>query len=280
MERTGASEFFATNTTDPNRWTPTSCFGLFRTVSLQHELHRKMGWTGSLMHKFVQQYRVGYFHNKRTKYTSLDPRLVFCVVSDHSVTIRTLVQNGPNWCHYCTSSCNNDTLEFFATNALDTPHWNFVPSRYWMNFSAKWAKLVPIMHKFVQHSRFGIFCRKTYPIHAIGPQTHVLGCFGLFRYWMNFCAKRVEQVKLMHKFVQPSRVQIFRKPFHYCTNLGANRAELGSLMHKFLEWCRLGNFRNERTRYSPLDPKHMFCGILDHSITGWTLVQNGPNRWN
>jgi hypothetical protein len=79
------------------------------------------------------------------------------------------------------------------------------------------------------------FLQRTPPIHPIGPQTHVLGYYG---------------------------------PYHYCTNLGANRAELGSLMHKFLKRSCLENFHNERTRYSPLDPKHMFWGISDSSITG------------
>jgi hypothetical protein len=78
------------------------------------------------------------------------------------------------------------------------------------------------------------FSQQTHPIHPLGHQTHILGRFGSFRYWMNFGAKRAGLVKLMHKFMQPSRV---------------------------------GIFRNERTGSTTLDPKLMFRGVADHSIT-------------
>jgi hypothetical protein len=37
--------------------------------------------------------------NERTRYTPLDLRLMFWVVSDHSITARTLVEIWPNWGH-------------------------------------------------------------------------------------------------------------------------------------------------------------------------------------
>jgi hypothetical protein len=58
-----------------------------------------------------------------------------------------------------------------------------------------------------------------------GPKTHVLGRFGLFRYFPKVDAKLAELVPLSHKFAEQSRVGI------------------------------LGN---ERTRSTPLDPKLMF----------------------
>jgi hypothetical protein len=61
----------------------------------------------------------------------------------------------------------------------------------------------------MQRCRVRIFCNKTHPIHAMGPQTHILGRSG---------------------------------PFRYCTNFGANQADLGSLMHKFIQRCRVGLF--------------------------------------
>jgi hypothetical protein len=69
------------------------------------------------------------------------------------------------------------------------------------------------------------FSQRTHAIHPIGPQTHVLGQFGPFRYCMNFSAKRAELVQLMDRIVQRSRVRIF---------------------------C------NERSRCTPFEPKLMF----------------------
>jgi hypothetical protein len=81
----------------------------------------------------------------------------------------------------------------------------------------------------------------------MGPQTHVLGHFGLFRYCMNFSEKHAELVQLTHKFVQRSR---------------------------------FGIFFNERTRSTPLDPKLMFWGILDHFVIARTSEQTVPNWCN
>jgi hypothetical protein len=77
---------------------------------------------GSLMHKFMQQCRVGFFRNERTRYTPMDPRLMFWSVSDHSIITRTSVQNGLNWCHQCTNSSNYVASESFTMNAPDTAH--------------------------------------------------------------------------------------------------------------------------------------------------------------
>jgi len=53
-------------------------------------------------------------------------------------------------------------------------------------------------------------------------------------------------------------VWVFLLPFCYCMKLGANQAELLQLMQKFVQRSRVGIFRNEGTRYIPLDPKTMF----------------------
>jgi hypothetical protein len=39
-----------------------------------------------LTQKFAKQSRVGIFRNERTRPTPLDPKLMFCVVSDRLVT--------------------------------------------------------------------------------------------------------------------------------------------------------------------------------------------------
>jgi hypothetical protein len=69
-----------------------------------------------------------------------------------------------------------------------------------MNFSAKWAELVPLMHKFVQRSRVEILRNQhneltldIFTTNAPDPphwtQTHVLVCLEPFSYCMNFGAK-------------------------------------------------------------------------------------------
>ena len=42
---------------------------------------------------------------------------------DHFATALNSVQNGPNWCNKCKSSCHEVVSELFATNAPDQHHW-------------------------------------------------------------------------------------------------------------------------------------------------------------
>jgi hypothetical protein len=50
-----------------------------------------------------------------------------------------------------------------------------------MNFGAEPPELVQLIHKFVPRSCVAIFSQRMHRIHPIGPETHVLGRFGLFR---------------------------------------------------------------------------------------------------
>jgi hypothetical protein len=109
------------------------------------------------------------------------------------------------------------------------------------------------------YTNFGVNLERTHQIHPIGPYTYVLGHFGPFRYCMNFGVKGAKLVQLMHKFMKP------------------NRAELGSLMNKFVQRCHAGFFRNKVIRSTPLDPRLMFWGITDRSVTARFRVQIGPN---
>jgi hypothetical protein len=70
-----------------------------------------------------------------------------------------------------------------------------------MNFNAKRAELVLLMHKFVPRSRVEIFCIKHTGSTPLDP-TNVLGHLGPFCYYTNFHAKWVELVQLMHNFLQ------------------------------------------------------------------------------
>jgi hypothetical protein len=95
-------------------------FGPFRYCS---KVDAKLAELVPLSHKFAKQCRVGIFCNERTRSTPLDPKLMFCGVSDRFVTARKSMQNWPNRCHYRTSSINEVAPEFFATNAPDPLHW-------------------------------------------------------------------------------------------------------------------------------------------------------------
>jgi hypothetical protein len=51
-----------------------------------------------------------------------------------------------------------------------------------------------------------LFSQRTHLIHSIGPKTHVLGRFELFRYCTKVDAKLAELVQLTHEFAKQSRV--------------------------------------------------------------------------
>jgi hypothetical protein len=81
-------------------------------------------------------------------------------------------------------------------------------------------------------------------IQPIGTKTHVLGCFG---------------------------------PFRYCTKVDAKLDELVPLTHKFAKQNGFRIFRNERTRSTPLDPKLMYWAVSDRFVTSQKSMQNWLN---
>jgi hypothetical protein len=113
------------------------------------------------------------------------------------------------------------------------------------------------------------FSQRRHLIHPIGPQTHVFGHFRLFRYCMNFGAKRVSfAMNAPDPPIGPqTHVLGHLRPFRYYTNFSAERVELVLLMHKFVIRSRVGIFRNERTRSTTFNPKHMFWHISERSVT-------------
>ena len=90
---------------------------------------------------------------------------------DHFATALNSVQNVPNWCNKCKSSCHEVVLELFATNASDLHNWTlnscFVAFRkvwvhlgsfrYCTKLGAKWAELVQLMQKFMPRCRVKTF---------------------------------------------------------------------------------------------------------------------------
>ena len=104
------SEFFATNGSDPPRWTLNWRFGAFRTIwelSGSFGCLTKLGAQRTeLVQKFVPRSCVRIFRNERTRSTPLDPKLLFwCVflvfgcICQCFVTTWNSVQNGLNWCN-------------------------------------------------------------------------------------------------------------------------------------------------------------------------------------
>jgi hypothetical protein len=59
------------------------CLGLFHYYT---NFDANRAELGSLMHKFIKRYRIGIFRNERTRYTPLDPNLMFWCVLDRSIT--------------------------------------------------------------------------------------------------------------------------------------------------------------------------------------------------
>jgi hypothetical protein len=111
------------------------------------------------------------------------------------------------------------------------------------------------MHNFMQRCCFKILCNKMHLIHAIGPQTHVLGCFRSFRYRMKFGAKWAELVQLMHKFVQQCRIEFFATNSpdtpHWRPNSSLGSFRTVPLVHKLR--CKTGqagviNAQNRATK--------------------------------
>jgi hypothetical protein len=82
----------------------------------------KLAELAPLTPKFDKRTCVGIFRNDRTRSTPLDPKLIFCGVSDRFVAARKSKQNWPNWRHKCISSLNEVALEFFTMSAPNPLH--------------------------------------------------------------------------------------------------------------------------------------------------------------
>jgi hypothetical protein len=129
----------------------------------------------------------------------------FGCILDRFATARNLVQNAPNWCNYCKSSCHDVALELFATNAPDPHHWTlnscFVlflsvwghlePFRYWMKLAAKHAKLVQLMQKFVPRCLVRSFCNERSRSTPLDPKL-MFGCVSprSAAFWNSFATAR------------------------------------------------------------------------------------------
>ena len=150
-------------------------------------------------------------------------------------------------------------LEFFATNTPDPQHYTLKSCFgaflsvwvhlelfcYYTKLSAKRAKLVQLMQKFVPRRLVKIFLNERSRSH----------------HWtLNSC------------FCAFLSVRVHLGPFCYYTKLAAKRAKLVQSMQKFVPRCLVRIFCNERSRSTPLDPKLMFLCICFHSRAFWTIL--------
>ena len=123
--------------------------------------------------RFVPRSLFGIFRNERTRSTPMDPKLMFCCVSDHLGAFWT------NWLPYETrckrvqtsakSLCHEVALEFFTTNAHNPPHWTL--NSCFGAFHTFWVHLGPLscLTKLgAKHSELG---------QKFGPRSHL----GVFR---------------------------------------------------------------------------------------------------
>jgi hypothetical protein len=114
-----------------------------------------------LTHKFAKRSCVGTFRNERTRSTPLDPKLMFCGVSDRFVTAGKSKQNWTNWHHKCISSLNKVELEIFHNERTRSipfdPKLYLGPFCYCTKLDAKQPEHAPLTHKFSKRRCVGTF---------------------------------------------------------------------------------------------------------------------------
>ena len=193
---------------------------------------------------------------------------------DHFATALNSVQNGPNWCNQCKSSCHEVVSELFATNAPDPHHWTlnscFVAFR---KVGCIWESFATALNSVQNGPYWCKWCKSSCP--EVASELFATNAPDPHHWTLNSC------------FVAFRKVRVHLGSFWYCTKLGAKWAELVQLMQKFMPRSRVGSFRYERARSTPLDSKLMFCCnfvkfgcIWDRFATALNSVQNGPNSCN
>ena len=114
------SEVFATNAPDPPYWTLTSCFILFRTISvhlgqfvaLQHSVQSRPNLCKSSCHEVASEFFATNAPDP-PHWTLNSCFVLFGCIWYHLVTLQNSVQNRLMWCK---TSCHEVVSEFFTTN--------------------------------------------------------------------------------------------------------------------------------------------------------------------
>ena len=70
--------------------------------------------------------------------------VMFECIWDRFATALNSVQNGPNWCNYCKSSCHEVASELFVTNARETHHGTL--NSCFVSFCNVWEHLGPFCY--------------------------------------------------------------------------------------------------------------------------------------
>jgi hypothetical protein len=243
------------------------------------------------MQKFVQWCRIRILSNDRTRFTQLDPKLMFCRVSDRLVTQRTSVQNGQTGAIYTQVRATKSRQNFMQRADPIHPVW---PQPHVLGVSKRFVTPRTEVQTG-RTSRNGIYRNERTRSTPLDPKL----MFWVFRSVLLLCElgwkmdqtgaiiAKVRATNSRRNFSQRthpshpigSQTHVLGRfgPFHYNTNLGAKRAELKQLMHKFLQRTGIGIFRNERTRSTPLDPKLIFWGVSHRFVMAQTSMQNGLN---
>jgi hypothetical protein len=208
------------NAPDPPDWTQNSCFALFQTISLLHELQCKMDRTGGI--------------NAQVRATKSRRNFSQRMHPIHPIGRQTHILG------------------------------RFGSFRYCKNFGPKWAELVPLMHKFMQRSRVAIFRNERpwsthwtpnsyFGLFHTGSLRHELrckmGCTGATNAQVRatrLCRNFLQGAPLIHPVELQTHVLGHLGLFCYCTNFGAKQAKLLQLTHRFVERSHVRIFRNER----------------------------------
>ena len=101
------------------------------------------------MQKFVPRRRFGMFRNERTRFTPLDPKLLFCYVLYHLGAFGTVKLPYETRCKTGRTSAKvratKSSRIFFAMNAPSPPHWTL--NSCFVAFRTIWDHLVDLQNR-------------------------------------------------------------------------------------------------------------------------------------
>src|SRR6185312_6849311 len=143
---------------DPHNWTLNSCFSVFRNVWVQlgqfrycTKLGAKWAGTGAINAKVHAtkscrnfSLRTRPIHTIGLQTHVLLHFVKFGCIWDRFATTLNSVQNGPNWCNKCKSSCHEVVSELFAKNSPDTHHGTL--NSCFVAFRNVWVHLGPFCY--------------------------------------------------------------------------------------------------------------------------------------
>ena len=160
-------------------WCISYNFGAFGTVWLTYETRCK---TVVMVQKFVPRSRVGIFRNQRTRFTSLDSKLMFwCVSYNFGAfwTVWFLTKLGAKWAELVQKFALRSRIGIFCERTRSTllDHkltfwcvWYYLGEfgTVWLPYETR-CKTVRTSAKVRATKSRRNFSQRTHPIHSIGP---------------------------------------------------------------------------------------------------------------